>query len=92
MAKKASSAKSSGKADKKDAPKKATSKKRGGSGLEVAPARSKDESRNISIRKITNGYTVTESGTNTRGQYFDRTTYSPTKPTLGIMPAKKGAP
>lgn len=48
----------------------------------VGPAMVRDE--HISIRKISNGYLLRESGTDRTGQYFEKETFTKTKPKVTI--------
>lgn len=48
-----------------------------------------NEQQNISIRKIDNGYVVSQSQYKA-GQYVERQTYTPTKPQINIANAPKG--
>lgn len=66
--------------------KKAKSSKKGDA---IPQPSANDESRNISIRKIENGYIVSESGYDQRRGYTSRDTYVPGKPVISI--SHKGA-
>ena len=75
---------------KKSAAKKTTSKRTtGNSGTEKLDV---DKNTSASIRKIENGYLITESGSTGKGknqQWFDRQYYSATNPVAGIKFGKK---
>lgn len=61
---------------------KATTKKLNASlTADLAPVRS--DRRDVSIRKINNGYVLTESGTRA-GKYFQRETYTPKQPKIVV--------
>lgn len=48
-----------------------------------------NEQENISIKKIDNGYLVSRSSYNQRGQYVERQVYTPSKPQIEVANAPK---
>lgn len=63
-------------------------KNRGGKDQPAPVTGPANEQQNISIRKIDNGYLVSQSEYK-RGQYVERQTYTPTKPQIAIANAPK---
>lgn len=72
------------KATKKQAPKKQAPKApRKQSTAKRAPSPMSDDSENISIRRISNGWVLRESHVK-NGKYIENETFTPTKPTVSI--------
>lgn len=44
----------------------------------------RDENKQMSIRKIANGYLICESGSDKDGRYYSEETFSATKPTVTV--------
>lgn len=68
----------------------ATRAKKRAAPTEAVPAASQGR-RDLSVRKIANGYVVRES-TSHRGKYVERETFTPTAPKISIANAPKGKP
>lgn len=56
----------------------------------VMPAPNR-ERVSLSIRKIQNGYLVSQSGTDRHGNYFDHERFTPRRPKIDIKNPKRGS-
>jgi hypothetical protein len=67
--------------------KKTGGKGKGGKGAATEAAPSPRTDRSVCVRRIQNGYVVSESGVR-NGQYFTRETFTPRAPKVVIAPTK----
>lgn len=72
-----------------DAPAKKSGGKITGRVGSAVPQPPKDESASYNVRKIHNGYIVSESRYDTKKGYISRDTYVPTRPVITIGPSPK---